>query len=65
METGLQLLMRDGAVHVTFRPRLTPEQYAEFSRILEIASTRDELCKAGKEAAARWGLEFLCDPVGV
>src|SRR5438874_1526706 len=29
METGLQLLMRDGAVRVTFRPRLTAAQYIE------------------------------------
>ncbi len=60
METGLQLLMRDGAVRVAFHPRLSSEQYAELMAICERATTRDELRLEVEAAARRWGstLEF-------
>jgi hypothetical protein len=65
METGLQLLMRDGAVRVAFHPRLTVDQYAEFLQLLDDTPTRAELCVVGADAAKRWGVEFICENVGV
>ena len=64
METGLPLLMRDGAVRVAFHPRLTPQQYAEFIEIVERASTRQELCDYAALAAKRWGIRQECEYVG-
>jgi hypothetical protein len=60
METGLRLLMRDGAVHLAFHPRLTAEHYAELMRICEQATTKDELRREVEAAAQKWGstLEF-------
>jgi hypothetical protein len=61
METGLQLLMRDGAVHLAFNPRLDAEQYAELLLLVEASSTKDELRHAVRQAAQRWGKEFRFD----
>jgi len=57
METGLRLLMRDGAIHVLFHPRLTSEQYAELMSVVEIPSTRDELRETLMALAKKWGSE--------
>ena len=65
METGLQLLMTDGAVQVTFRPCLSEEQYAAFLVLVEHITTKEELCAAGESFAARLGLEFACDDLSV
>jgi hypothetical protein len=57
--------MRDGAVNVTFRPRLSADQYAEFMAVLEQAPTKDELEIAGQKFADEQGLEFTCDDLSV
>ena len=59
METSLQLLMRDGAVQVMFRPRLTAEQYAELASLIEGPETKGELCEAINRWAKRRGIEVL------
>lgn len=63
METGLRLLMRDGAVQIAFHPRLTPEQYAELLRIADRATTKAELRAALELSAGLWGkdIEFKAD----
>lgn len=55
METALRLLMRDGAVHVHFQPRLTAEQYAELATVIERPATKEELRSALQDLAQRWG----------
>ena len=61
METGLQLLMRDGAVRVAFQPRLTAEQYAELLRRVERSTTKDELRREMLAAAEKWGSKLDFD----
>jgi UDP-N-acetylglucosamine:LPS N-acetylglucosamine transferase len=61
METGLQLLMRDGAACVRFQPRLTGEQYAELLERVERATTRDELRREMEDAARQWGKQLAFD----
>ena len=55
METALRLLMRDGAVHVHFQPRLNAEQYAELAAIIERPATKEELRRTLQDLARRWG----------
>ena len=54
METGLRLLMRDGAIYVRFHPRLTAEQYSVLVRLVETPSTKDELRSVLEAFAMRW-----------
>jgi hypothetical protein len=61
METGLRLLMRDGALELRFRPRLNPQQYAELAQLIERPSTKLELCAALEEWGKKQGLEVMCD----
>jgi hypothetical protein len=61
METGLQLLMRDGAVEVHFRPRLTVEQYAELAQLIAKPATKAELRETLAEFARHWGIHVDCD----
>ena len=61
METGLKLLMRDGALDIKFHPRLTPEQYAELAWIINQPTTKVELCEAVGRLAKRWGIEVVCE----
>lgn len=56
METGLQVLIRDGAVSLRFHPHLTVEQYAELLTIVENATTRAELCYGVEVAVEHWGI---------
>ena len=65
METGLQLLMRDGAVSLKFHPRLNVEQYAQLMSMVENATTRAELCQAVEVAVKEWGIECQTEHVGV
>jgi hypothetical protein len=65
MGTGLQLLMTDGAVYVTFKPRLTAEQYATLMAMLEDVTMKDELRRAGARLAEEWGVEFHVDDLSV
>ena len=55
METALQLLMRDGALRMSFHPKLNPDQYSALLASAEKATTRDELRKAVKALAKQWG----------
>jgi len=57
METGLHLQMDDGEIHVAFRPKLTPDQYAELYRAAEQADTKDELRECIVALAMSWGDE--------
>jgi hypothetical protein len=62
METALQLLMRDGAVHVRFRPRLTAAQYADLASLIEGPDTKQALCQAVEEWAKKHGvLVVVCE----
>ena len=61
METGLRLLMQDGAVQIVFHPRLTPEQYTELLRIADRAKTKDELRVALELSARLWGKDVEFD----
>ncbi len=54
MESALDLLTRDGAIHVAFRPRLTADQYAELMKVVAEPATKAALRKALEEAAERW-----------
>jgi hypothetical protein len=61
METGLRLLMRDGAIHVLFHPRLTAEQYTELIQLVEQPTTKDELRSVLVEFAKRWRCQVEFD----
>jgi hypothetical protein len=53
--------MRDGAVRVAFRPRLSAEQYSELMEIVRHATTQAELRAAVTAAADRWQCELMLD----
>ena len=53
--------MRDGALHVTFRPRLTTEQYAELALLIERPATKAELAAALQDWAKRQRIEVVFD----
>jgi hypothetical protein len=60
-ETTLRFLMTNGAEAYTFRPALTPEQYAELHQIV-----KEQDCVAGLKAAlqafaAKCNLELAVD----
>jgi len=61
METGLKLLMRDGAVGVKFRPRLTGEEYTTLLVLVAETSTKDELRRELHRAAAQWHKKLKFD----
>jgi hypothetical protein len=61
METGLKLLMRDGALQVRFLPRLTAPQYAELALPIDRPSTKEELCIELEAFADRWRIQVMCD----
>jgi hypothetical protein len=61
METGLHLLMRDGAARVVFQPRLSTEQYSELLDRVARAVTKSDLRREMKEAAKMWGKALVFD----
>jgi|GEM_PF-1368009 len=61
METGLRLLMTDGAIHVSFRPLLTVDQYTELAKVIAVPATKDELCQLVQGMAKRWGCTVEID----
>jgi hypothetical protein len=61
METGLRLLMRDGALQIRFQPRLSAPQYAELASLIDRPSTKQELCDELEAFAERWGIQVICD----
>jgi hypothetical protein len=65
METGLRLLMRDGAVRVVFHPRLNAAQYTELLELVDRLSTKRELKEAAGESARRWGVEFEFEDISI
>jgi hypothetical protein len=65
METGLRLLMTDGAISLTFQPRLTVEQYAELATIVENSTTKAELCFAVERAVEHWGIQCKAENVSI
>jgi hypothetical protein len=65
METGLQLLMRDGAARIVFQPRLSAEQYAELLALAESCATRADLESAVKRAGQHWGKQVDFEELGV
>ena len=64
MEPGLQLLMRDGPIRVTFRSALTAEEYAELMRIADQSTTRAELRDALAQATRIWSKVAEYEEVG-
>jgi hypothetical protein len=54
METRLRLLMRDGALGLRFRPRLTAEQYDALLKAAQLCDTRADLREAAKQLAIDW-----------
>ena len=61
METGLQLLMRDGALSVRFHPRLNADEYAELMQLVDRATTKGELKTELEKAAKKWKKEAVID----
>jgi hypothetical protein len=61
METRLNLLMRDGALAITFPQKLTAEQYAELLDAVTKPSTRDHLRSAVKSFADTWRMDVDID----
>ena len=61
METGLRLLMRDGAIHVTFHPRLTSPQYDELMHVMDEPATKSELRLTLTALAKKWGSDVKFD----
>jgi hypothetical protein len=65
METGLKLLMRDGALAMSFRPHLDPVEYADLTRLVNECTTRTELREAVESAAKRLGHQVECKDLGL
>lgn len=61
METGLQLLMRDGSISVRFHPRLDADQYAELMQVVDRATTKGELKAELERAGKQWEKEVIID----
>ena len=61
METALQLLMPDGALRVSFYPRLSVQQYAELLESANRATTRAEWRQEIENVAKRWGIAYEVD----
>lgn len=61
LETRLSLLMRDGPLHVHFRPKLTEGDYEKLLSVVESPTTIAELREAVETLAERWGKEVECD----
>ena len=53
--------MRDGAVEVAFRPKLTAEQYAELLDTVKESATKDEFRQLMTGLAISWEIEATCD----
>ena len=57
METALRFLMRDGALYVSFKSRLTREQYTELDQVCKKAATKGELRTTVESLATLWGVK--------
>lgn len=56
MSTQLDLLARDGAVHVVFSEDLTAAQYDELQNGVRAAETKAELVAAVTFLGIKWGI---------
>jgi len=63
METALQLLTRDGSLHIRFHPKLTPAQYAELYEVANEPTNKLELEEVVEALAARWDIKVECSEV--
>src|SRR5689334_15154724 len=63
METTLQLLMRDGALRVSFKPKLIAEQYSAILECANRATTKAELTNEIENLSKQWGLPADVDSV--
>ncbi|HUE69714.1 MAG TPA: hypothetical protein VMP01_02400 [Pirellulaceae bacterium] len=61
MRTALNLLTRDGAVYVAFRPHLTLHQYDELLMLIKEPSTAQEMREALQEWAEGFDLRVSFD----
>ena len=61
-QTSLNLLMRDGGLTITFRPGLTPDEYAALTTIATSANTKAELTAVLEKKAKEWGKQVMVDP---
>jgi uncharacterized protein (DUF2126 family) len=61
MQTILQLLMRDGALRVCFKPKLSAEQYSEILASANRATTKAELTSEIEQLSKEWGLPATVD----
>jgi len=61
METRLQLLVHDGSVVRTFRPKLTAPQYDAILKAAHQWDDADELANAARQLANEWGIEVAVD----
>lgn len=61
MQTALNLLTRDGAFFMRFRPALTPAQYEALYKEVKNGSTREELRQVIVEWAKQQGIEVSFD----
>ena len=61
VETGLRLLMRDGALLVYFQPKLTSVEYGELMTAVEKPATVAELRETLESLGDRWGKKVECD----
>ena len=51
------LLMRDGAINVTFRPQLSADQYERLMKAAELCDTRAEMRTAAQRLQIEWRAE--------
>jgi DNA-binding NarL/FixJ family response regulator len=63
MQTTLQLLMRDGALRVSFQPELTAEQYTEILQAASRAGSKAELTEEINALSRRWAIASQIDSV--
>jgi hypothetical protein len=57
-KTSLTLLTSDGPLEITFRPMLSPEQYATLAKFITATELRKrkDFCDYFRQLAAQWGV---------
>lgn len=60
--TMLNLLMRGGAVCVTFTPALNPSQYDQLHELVGEVDSSDHLSEILQKLALRWQRQLRIDP---
>jgi len=62
-ETSISLLTRDGGIRATFRPALTPDQYAALATAIKHdGDTIGTMAELLTKLAASWACEVMVDP---